>query len=250
MSDDKLLGRSCYFVPRRFYVFLLAIAILCYGVGGILWTIYKWQLPDEQGASAWRAQDRCVGARCEDVLTCKGTREGSFHTREPIALIGGAIFGYWGFLGALNGYIDDLRWFGHSLLAYAGLLVVLIGADTAYSLICGEYSLNVIDETLLWNLPRVPVREAVKFELRETMVAYPVGFVDKLSQKPVFMLYLSVELCAVAFFVYSAFQVLFLAQFMRHGETGLGAVYDMKDWKERIALRGVGRNPYGYRSAV
>mmetsp|Transcript_39514 Transcript_39514/g.113699 ORF Transcript_39514/g.113699 Transcript_39514/m.113699 type:complete len:251 (+) Transcript_39514:120-872(+) len=250
MSDDKILGRCFWFIPRRLYILALATIIFLWGVGGIAWAVYRLQLPGDEGSSAWHARDRCIGSRCQDVLTCKGTRAASFHTREPIALVGGAVFGFWGFLGALNGYIDDLRWFGFYLYAYAALLLALVFADSAYTLICGEYPLNIIDEALLWRAPRLPVREAVKFELRETMVSYPVGFVDKLSQMQVYMFYLLVEACMAAFCVYSGFQSLMVAQFMRHGALGLGAVFDMRDWKERVSLKRFGRDAHGYRSAV
>lgn len=250
MSDDKFLGSTCYRIPRRLFALLLAGGLWVYGVAGIFQALLHQQLPGEQGASAWQAQDRCLGPRCQDVLTCRGLREASFHTREVVAVFGSPLFGYWGFLGALHGYIDDLRWFAAFLTGFAGMLMTVAAWDGSYTLVCGAYPLNVVDEALLWPIPRLPVRNAVKFEIRDAMVSYPVAVVDRLAQMPVFVLYLAVELITAAFLIYAARQVSVLAQFLRHGELGMGAIYDMRDWKERVSLRQNGLDAYGYQAAA
>mmetsp|Transcript_61735 Transcript_61735/g.179076 ORF Transcript_61735/g.179076 Transcript_61735/m.179076 type:complete len:250 (+) Transcript_61735:130-879(+) len=248
MSDDKFLGSACRLVPRRLFVLLVALALWVYGVFGICWAVYKQQLPGDQGASAWQAQDRCIGRSCQDVLTCRGTKLASFHLRELTSLIGSIFAGWWGFLGALHGYIDDLKIFAAGMHAFVALLAVVAFMDGAYCLICSEYPLNVIDEALMWHVPHMPVREAVKFELRDAMASYPVAFVNQLAQRNVFLFYLAIELVIGAFFVYVGIQAQVLAHLMGHGQLGLGAVYDMRDWKERVSLQRAGYDQYGYRT--
>lgn len=250
MSDDKVLGRVCFVFPRRLFALLVAGGLWVSGVAGICYLFVHQQLPGEEGASAWQAQDRCVGTRCQDVLTCRGLRQASFHTREVVFLFCSVFFGYWGLLGALHSYVDDLRWFANFLNGYAGLLAFTILWDGAYTLVCGAYPLNVVDEALLWPMHRVPVRDAVKLEIRDAMVEYPVELVDRLAQMSVFTFYVAVELVVAAFFIYAAQQVTQLAQFMSHGDLGLGAIYDIRDWKERVSIRRSGRDAYGYQATT
>jgi len=118
--------------------------------------------------------------------------------------------------------------------------VLLIGiclSDATYTLICGEYSLNVIDEALLWAFPNQPVQEAVKLELRDAMTTYPVHFVNALVHRNVFFSYIMVEAVSILLLYYAAGQVVAHAQFVSNGALGFGSNYDLGDWHERLTLR-------------
>lgn len=235
-TDEKMMGKSLFCLPRRLFVMLLAAIALLHGVTGLVHTLLIKELPGEQGAAAWQSNDHCVGHSCHDVLTCKGTRQASFHTREVLELIGNTVFGYWGLLGALHGYTKDLQWFSQYLFGFPLFLFLLFLWDGAYCVVCGEYPLNVIDEALLWKLPNIPVKEADKVGLTEAMVAYPVGFTNRLVGRNVFLLYTVWEACWGFFLAYLANQVRLHAQFTSSGLLGLGATYDIGDWRESVAL--------------
>jgi len=246
MSDDKFLGSAFGCIPRRIFVFVLAFAALAYGFTGVVQTYLLGHLPGAAGTAAIRHEQGCIGHVCQDVLTCRGAREATFHFREVVSVFAAAVFGYWGCLGALHGYIEDLLWFAWFLSACVVVLTVVVVFDSIYTLACWEYTLNMVDEALLWYLPGVPVRNVVKIEVRDAMVSYPVSFVNHLADMNVFFLYLLVEGVMAAFFAYSAHQVMMLAQYMRHGALGMGAVYDMNSWRERLLLRNGLSSEEGY----
>jgi len=221
----------------RAFALLLAVIVCLLGTGSFLWAVLFQHLPGEAGPAMWQSEDRCVGHHCADVLTCRGSREASFHFREITWLVTAGPFGYWGILGALYKHPRDLRWFGSFFFAFAGLLALLVLGDGIYTFWCGDYPLNVVDEGLLWIWPRVPVREAVKMELRDAMSSYPVAIVDTLAKFNVFGFYALVELSTVALFLYFGNRVLHFAAFLDHGEHGLGANYSIRDWRERVILK-------------
>lgn len=237
MSDDKYVGTACGCLPRRLFALIIALCIFVYGVGSVLHAVLIKHLPGEAGPAAWQAEDRCEGHRCADVLTCRGTREASFHFREVTLLVCCVPFGYWGVLGSLHRHVKDLRWFGSSLVGLAILLVLLILGDGLYVLFCGEYPLNVIDEALLWSIPRLPIREGVKLEIQRALVSYPVGLMNKLARFNVFSFYLLVELSTALLFSYAGSQVLLLADLVLRGHTGLGSNHSIRDWRERVMLK-------------
>lgn len=250
MSDDKYLGRVCWRVPRRLFCLVLAALVCGYGAFGLFRVFILGELPGNAGAAAWNSKDRCVGHGCNDMLTCNGMREGTFHVREVIMIFGFALFGYWGLLGALHVYTADLKCFSWFLSMMVVLLLGVALADGAYTLVCGAYPLNVVDEALLWPLPHLPVRDVVKIELRDAMVAYPVAFVNRLAKLNVFGVYLLVEVAASCFYTYAAQQVMMLAQFGQHGSLGLGAIYNIRDWRDgALVRRGVDPH-YGSLSAA
>lgn len=237
MSNDKYLGVSCLCVPRRYFALALATAFLAYGMVSLVRALILGQWPGEAGLASWQVDGRCVGHRCQDVLTCRGTRKATFYTREIILVLGSTVFGYWGVLGALRYQVEELRWFAFFLVGVAVLLGALLVSDGFYSLICQAYPLNVVDEAILWELPHVPVREAIKRELKDAIVAYPVTFVNRLTQLNVFVVYLLVELPIALFYAYASNQVLIVAQYMSYGPQGLGANYDIRDWREHVLLK-------------
>lgn len=232
MSDDKYLGVVCGCIPRRLFALLLALLLCSYGTAQILWAILVKHLPGEAGLAAWQSEDRCIGHRCADVLTCRGAREATMHFREVIWMLGCTAFGYWGALGALNRHVQHVRWFGGFLLGQAGLLLVLTLADGLYTVLCGAYPLNVVDEALLWSIPHLPVRQAVKKEIHDALASYPVGLINGLAHFQVFTFYLMVEAVRVLCFAFAGTQMLQLAHGIMYG-TGLGANYDIRDWRER-----------------
>lgn len=236
MSDDAFLGVALGFVPRRIFVTLVALAALCWGWFGILSGLLGGQLPGEQGKASWHSADRCVGRECNDLLSCSGAREASFHCREATLLLGSALFGYWGLIGCLHCDAQDLAWFAMFLWFIPVFLLLLAVCDGVYVAGCSAYPLNVVDEGLLWGLPDWPIREAAKAELRNAMVAYPIGFVDKLVGFNTFMLYAATQASLAAASVYCSFQVLTLARISGRGLLGLGANFDIGDWRERAAL--------------
>jgi len=242
MSDDKYLGLALGCVPRRLFALVLAGFLCAFGVVSVLWAIFMRHLPGEAGPAMWHAEDRCVGHRCADMLTCRGSRQGSFHLHEVIWLVSCAPFGYWGVLGALHRHVEDLRWFGYFLLGLAVLFAALILGDGAYILMCGSYPLNVVDEALLWSVPRVPVREAVKKEIQSAMTTYSIGLINQLSGFNVFAFYVAVELAEALFLAYASSQVLQLVHHICNGSHGFGPNYDIRDWRERVLLKhGIGR---------
>lgn len=246
MSDDKFLGSALWCVPRKLFVLLLAMGTLIFGVQGVVQTFLLRQLPGEAGSAAWQSQERCIGHTCNDVLTCRGLREASFHMREAIFVFAASLFGYWGVLGALHGYIDDLLWFANFLVSCIIILVVLVAIDGIYTLGCGEFPLHVIDEAIMWPFPNIPVRDVVKVEIREAMVSYPVNFVNRLANVNIFLVYLAVELGTAVFLTYCAHQVMCLAQLNRHGSLGLGATFDMNAWRTRMLPKTGPQNDDGY----
>jgi len=237
MSDDKYVGKAFGCIPRRMFALVLATLVCIYGSGGLLWAILMRHLPGEAGIAVWRSEDRCVGHHCTDVISCRGLQEATFHFREVIIVVTAALFGYWGVIGSVHRHVEDLYWFGAYLVSFAALLIVFVICDGLYTWGCGAYPLNVVDEGLLWAWPRFPVREAVKFEVRDVMARYPVGAVNLLANFNVFVFYVAVELTAVFFFAYAGIQVLELAYHIVHGQHGLGANYNIRDWRERVILK-------------
>lgn len=238
MSDDKFVGRALGCIPRRLFVLMIACFGCIYGSGGLLYAVLMRHLPGEAGPAVWHAEDRCTGHRCADVFTCRGMREGTFHFREVVVIVAAAPFGYWGVLGSLHRHVPDLQWFGSFMLGLAAFLSALVLADAVYTWSCEEYPLNVVDEGLLWMWPtRFPVREAVKHEVRDIMVSYPVDFMNHLANFNVFAFYCAVELVAILLFAYAGAQALQLASLISYGTYGLGASYDIRDWRERVILK-------------
>lgn len=248
MSDDKFLGVALGCIPRRLFVLIVAASFCLYGIASSCYAIVSAQLPGEAGTAAQLAQDRCVGHRCQDVLTCRGAREATFHMREVTLVVASTVFGCWGTIGAAHSHASELSWFASSLIGLAVLLASCVLLDGAYTMICQAYPLNVVDEAVLWNIPGIPVREAVKYEIRDAMVSYPVEFVNRLTELNVFAVYVVLEALAIAFLAYTAVQVLTLAHYVVHGTLGLGVNYDIRDWRERVLLFNGIADQAGYQS--
>lgn len=237
MSDEHFEGRSLFCIPRRYFVVALALCVWLRGALSLVYLIFLKELPGEEGSAAQQRESHCVGHSCRQILTCGGTRAATFHTREVITLFSNMLFGYWGVLGTMYGYMNDTVWFATYLSLFPLLLGSVFAADGAYTLICGAYPLNVVDEALLWHVPNFPIQEAMKIELRDAMIKYPVRFTNKLVERNVFLYYAVVELAVAAFIAYCSKQVFAHAQFTHHGLLGLGATYDIGEWRQRLALR-------------
>eukprot|EP00747_Dinoflagellata_sp_TGD_P162683 gnl/TRDRNA2_/TRDRNA2_180548_c0_seq1.p1 gnl/TRDRNA2_/TRDRNA2_180548_c0~~gnl/TRDRNA2_/TRDRNA2_180548_c0_seq1.p1 ORF type:complete len:352 (+),score=53.21 gnl/TRDRNA2_/TRDRNA2_180548_c0_seq1:180-1235(+) len=240
MSDEKILGYVFHCIPRRRYVLGVALGLFLFGITAVIY----WCFDKLMHMATMPRGGECHGPRCFDIFTCKGMQEATFHIREALIIFGGMIAGMAGTAGAYNGWYTDVFIFGGAMVGGAAGFAMIGLADFLYTQVCGAYPFNVIDQAVLWNMPKllngVPVQEHVKLQV-QNMDAYPVHYIDSLATFHVFYLYLGVAAICCGICLHAAHHSLFLAGYLEFGRWDLGAHFSMGTWAEEVALKNEAR---------
>lgn len=236
MSDDSCLRTSCCCVPRRFFVLLFAVGQLAYwSFEAFYFVIFRWLLHN-----ASFTPQHCSGTSCREVVGCDATFEASRHTYTALFLLGGVIFGYVGTHGAFHGTARDIHWFACYLVGKAACLLLIAAIDGLYFKVCDGYPSQVVSEAVLWRLPDVPVDDVIKHQV-SLLRAYPVGFLDRLfsshgetSSLHIWRWYLVPLFLQVLLWLFVARESWALADLVAFGESGLGANYNIRTWRDKL----------------
>jgi len=230
MSDEDTLG-TVFFIPRRIFVLLIACGFLAYGIYSALYFIIYGYVH-----MATLTPTHCSGPGCNDVMSCDGTRDATYHLRICVVGIGALVFGITGVNAIQNKYASDLFNFSWALAVCAIVYLSVMLLDLAYEATCGNnYSYNTIAETILWPIPG-PVNNAIKYEIRQLNV-YPSGYVNALSFHNVALMHVGFSLVRVVFFAFAAYQSFVLAQRFHYGVAGMGANFSIEGWRKRLMAR-------------
>jgi len=230
MSDENTLG-TVFFIPRRIFILLVACGFLVYGVMNALYFIIFAYVN-----MAKMTPSHCSGPGCNDVLTCDGTRDASYHFRICVVSICSLVFGISGVNAIQNKYATDLFNFAWAVLLIAIVYFSVMLMDGAYMVLCGNhYSYNTIAESILWPIAG-PVNPGVKFEIRQ-LNSYPVGYVKALAVHNVTGMFVCFTMARVLFFVFAAYQAFVLAQRFHYGMAGMGANFSIEGWRKRLMQR-------------
>lgn len=231
MSDDRFLGLSFFCIPRRAFAIFAALVIALYGLAH---SVYLFLF--EYMAAPMERTLHCHGRGCNDMFTCQGMEEASFHTVIAIRVLGSLIFGSWGIFGAIHGHIAELRYLAAFLLFMAVTLVVAAACDRLYMAACGVYPWNVISEGLIWMYPGLPISDIMKSKIIK-MEAYNIRYLNALTGMNVWNFYLLSELPVVLLWAYAAHEVAMLARLNAYGMVGLGANFSIQGWRQEVILK-------------
>mmetsp|Transcript_110014 Transcript_110014/g.206214 ORF Transcript_110014/g.206214 Transcript_110014/m.206214 type:complete len:322 (+) Transcript_110014:98-1063(+) len=231
MSDDRVLGHVGCGIKRTTVILVVAILFSLYGTFHSM-SLMVFMYSSQKSITP----THCSGSRCTEILTCHGLQEATWHVKEAALVIGGAILGPLGAYGILHRFPKDVFFFGVFLSCMAVLYTVLMLADFLYLAACNRYPYNVIDETILWEIPGIPVRQGIKYEV-EKMESFPHGYLDALTYRPVERMYACIAIAEVALWAFLAYQVFLVAERLYYGLIGLGANFSIEEWRENALLK-------------
>jgi len=233
MSDDRYLGTTCFCIPRRAFAVLAALVIALYGlIVTCRLVLWEW-LPGPM-----ERQPHCHGRRCDDILTCQGMEEASYHTVTVVRVIGCLVFGSWGIFGAIHGHVSELQYLAMFLASMAGVLVAAAALDGLYMTACGTYPFNIISEALIWVYPGLPISDILKSKIMTLQgETYNIKYLNALTGRNIWHHYLLTELPFVALWAYVAHEVALLARLNAYGMVGLGANFSIQGWREEVILK-------------
>lgn len=238
MSDDHLLGTSCHCVPRRSFVLFVAAIFWLSG----FFEIIGWILFAHIRESSIPVSD-CVGTRCLKVFTCGGLEESTMDLRHVFNVIGGAIFGWFGFFGALNRDPEHLKKYAAFLVASVFVYIFIFIFDSVFVASCDLYNTNIMTQTLLWPVPFLPMSERRKKVVTE-MAHYPVSTMDQFIEGSVYWRYVAVVLFVIVVTAYVANETMKLVSMYIEGPCGTGANYTLEALHERALLRAQMKKAY------
>jgi len=231
MSDEDSLG-TVFFMPRRVFIYLLALGFLIYGAcSAFYFTIFAYVHMANMTPS-----HHCSGPGCDDNLTCAGTQDASYHFRIAVMSIGSLYFGILGVNAVHNKYASDLFNFAWAMVAFAAVYFIVMCMDGSYLALCGNhYSYNTISEAVLWPI-RGPVNNGIKHAIRQ-MNKYPAEYVNTLCFHNVYMMFACFYMARVIFFLFAAYQSFVLSQRFHYGLAGMGANFSIEGWRKRLMMR-------------
>lgn len=231
MSDEDSLGKSCC-ISKKLYVLIIAIGFLSYGIyNALYYTLFHFV------SFTSLTPTHCSGPRCNDLLTCEGTQESSYHLRICIIAIGSVVFGISGVNAIINQYAEDTFKFAWWLVAAGAVYFVVMLFDGAYMVLCGgHYSYNTVSEAVLWPVPDLPVRTGIKYEIRQ-LNTYPTAYVDALCYHSVAIFFALWSLMRICLFFHAAYQAFILAERFHYGLAGMGATFSIEGWQKRLKMR-------------
>lgn len=228
MSDDRYVGFACICLPRRYFTFFFALAFCLYGSFAVVYfLVFKFLMGPPM------TPKHCSGHHCGDILTCDAARDASYHVREVVVILGGAVFGFQGCIGIWQGVPYELQLFTGFLIGMAALLLFLDLYDGAYILICNAFPYRIVQQALLWPIYNEPVTEAIKWQIEHGMTHYHVDYIYRLTRIHVMSLFFTIELTCVAVLLYAAYCVNLMRVFNTTGFFGLGPNFSISDWKQR-----------------
>merc|ERR550514_2693690 len=158
------------------------------------------------------------------VFTCMGLEESSMHLKNIFNIVGGAIFGWFGFFGALNRDPEHLKKYAAFLVASILLYLFILVFDLIYVASCDLYSTNIVTQTMLWPIPYLPISERKKRVVTQ-MAHYPVSTLDEFYHASVFWRYIATSVFLLVVLAYVTNQVLKLVSLYLEGPFGTGANY-------------------------
>lgn len=229
MSDDQFLGKALFCIPRRAFVILVASWTFFGAIVAAVYVVFiKWML---HGHSM--TPQHCTGHVCQQVATCVGLASGTYEVQRAVTLMGGIGVGYFGLAGAVNSSPSELQVFGAFLLFKAGMVAAFSLLDAGYYLACDAYPYNAVASSVLFPWPNWPMSEEQKVKISEGARWFPDGFMnDPIHENTIWPLCAAIIVVELAFLVYSAKQVSYLAEHSTYGVFGLGANFEIRQWRE------------------
>jgi len=227
MASADLLGSMCGFVPKRIGVFLIALWFFGLGVWHLgvmsIDIIYAFFGQTNVGRAS-----SCQGTVCheewrDEIFTCQGFRNVSFHIRYLSIGVLAPVAGICGMRGVLTRQYNEMRAFV-LLLGFTWLLyIVCYGLDVTYAGFCDRYPTTILrDIGPLLSAETMAMVHALGYQsldgLRIEKVTMAVGF-DIL---PVYTALFVLGLVIMAYFIYNAND---LNEKMEGGPVGLGPLY-------------------------
>jgi hypothetical protein len=178
----------------------------------------------------------CQGSKCMKVFTCMGLEESTMHLRHIFNVVGGAVFGWFGFFGALNQDPEHLKKYVAFLVASIVVYLFVAVFDLVYVGSCGLYPTNAVTQLLLWPVPYLPISERRKRVIEE-MAHYPTDILDSSVKASVFWLYILDMVVVILLMGYVAGEALKLTSMYTEGPYGTGANYTFEALHERALLK-------------
>lgn len=230
MSDEKFLGKSLWCIPRKQFVLFIAICTFLSALVEATYLVFiKWML---QGRSL--TPQHCHGHVCTEVATCIGSASGTYDFQRAVSIIGGIFIGYIGLIGAWNGDSSRLQTFGSFLLFKLAMLATFGAVDTSYYFLCEAYPYNVVAGSVLFPFPNWPMPETQKLQITEGQRWFPEGFMhDAAHEETIWPLYSALTAFQIFLLGYTAHQANYLAEHCAFGVFGLGANYEVRNWRDR-----------------
>lgn len=240
MSDEAVLGRVCC-IKRTTLLIIATFVLTLYSVFTIVrLAIYVYVTQKSL------TPNHCSGPRCNDIVSCSGLQEGTWHLKEAVLLLGGLVFGPMGLYGVLHRFPKDVYLLSCFFLALVALYTGIMFTDLLYTRVCEHYPYNIIDEGILWDIPRLPVAPGIKYEIRR-MSSFPVAYTNSVTYRNAEHIAITVDVVMIIIWTFLAYQAWIVAQRCYWGRIGLGATFSIEDWRENLLLKWDVQN-YGYRT--
>lgn len=224
-------GAACCCIPRRAFVALLAAAWLFYYIGDIFHLLiwYPMMTPPT-------TPRECTSHRCLKVFSCKGMRDATHHTVEPIWMLGGLIFGALGLHGAVAMNHQHLQAFAYFQLLAAVIYFGFMFFDGLYMEVCDHYPGNVIHQVLFTGIPDFPITDDKKQALND-MELYPIKLVNQHTDMNLWRWYILGSTISAVFFFYCTQVTMLLSRIYTEGPIGLGVNYRLGVWRAEVLLK-------------
>mmetsp|Transcript_64432 Transcript_64432/g.135201 ORF Transcript_64432/g.135201 Transcript_64432/m.135201 type:complete len:292 (+) Transcript_64432:171-1046(+) len=236
MGEAHAYGASFGCLSRRLFILwtCVVLSVLCY-VQLFLWALRS-HLWDAIIGNPWEVKNEadCVGTNCYEVLSCFGLKDASFHLREPLTTLAGAIFFPIGLHGAHHVYRSQLQTLAVFLVCSTALHFVVFLGDLAYCQVCGAYPSNMIYHSVLAWLPPSPVTNAAQASLSKLSVFSYEQVATITENFAVAPWYNSMTTLLVLFLAYAAHEAVALGHFAERGPLGLGMHYGLGKWDEYL----------------
>lgn len=233
LANDQQWGRYCC-LHRRWYILLSTVLFSLYGLYNFCYYVFQsYYKMFSMSPSA------CHGPGCDDVFTCDGTREASYHFRLSVMTIGSLVFGIVGIWAVIQRYANEMFAFAWFVLVAAGVYMATLIFEVAYMGMCGaHYSYNLVQEAAMWRWPfwNFPVSEGIKWQLKE-MKDYPSKYVNQLCHSNLAIWFVLGYVFRIALFLFIAYQSFVLAQRFHYGLAGMGANFSIEGWRKRLMAR-------------
>eukprot|EP00933_Yihiella_yeosuensis_P050293 TRINITY_DN48066_c0_g1_i1.p1 TRINITY_DN48066_c0_g1~~TRINITY_DN48066_c0_g1_i1.p1 ORF type:complete len:375 (-),score=58.11 TRINITY_DN48066_c0_g1_i1:42-1166(-) len=236
MGESHAYGTSLFCMSRRLFIlgFCMVMTALVY-LQIWLWFM-KWHLfgsAEHVGTDVGIAKS-CTGTQCFEVFSCFGEKDTTYHVREPLATLSGAIFYPIGVLAAYYRCGKQMKWFGVYMLVQSLTNAALLLGDAMFLSTCNAYSTNVMSFLLSTWQPPTPLRPAAEDALQR-LDYYPVQAVSNITQGFNVMLWYYAFAGVFALLVlYVCVEAMRLCEVLEWGPLGLGAHFGIDQWDEAL----------------
>lgn len=227
MAAADLLGSMCWVIPKRIGVFLIALFFALVGVWhlGVMGIDIIYAFFGQSNALKAQA---CQGSQCheewrDEVFTCHGFKNTTFHIRYLTMGVLGPVFGIFGMRGVLDRHYLEMRSFCLFMVFVWGLYLGCFLTDLLYIGACGIYPTTILrDINPILNEKRMAMVRALGYVSLDGLSLEKVEMCLGFDVMPVYAILLFFGLCFFAYCIYNAFD---LNSKMEGGPVGLGPLY-------------------------